>query len=376
MSRQVKNNTIGQSSTTHRNEKRKRESDAESDIQCKDPLILTKSKKLYHFNPPNPVPSKSTNKPRFDDGDINQLKPYYYIKISDAIDINQQNIPDKEYEGNMKDQSVNKCLNKLPNAFEFLKQAINQPINNLLNYIWNNNNNNNNNNNSNNNNNNDSSYQKDELQIILLIKYILTDFHANCLKPPPTATLNERTPFCESIVPIFKYFSSVTGIISFIWYEKSSETNKQLMIYLPGGQTKLFDGVGSSVKDKIERIFIECSGNEDGDHTVEDSLKLLECTSKCLQLEMMNYRSASFDTFKKRCIIGIQVIGNKITLTSTKLGDNTYYYVEQRSALVPRNWEDRKYWIRLLEFLLKLKIYLNMFYYKKVKILNSHLFYV
>ncbi|CAO3588665.1 unnamed protein product [Absidia cylindrospora] len=66
---------------------------------------------------------------------------------------------------------------------------------------------------------------------------------------------------------------------------------------------------------------------------------------------MMNYRLSSMTTFKKRQFIGIQSISNKIT----GLGDDIYYYTEQRSAIVPRDWADRKYWIKLMELLLKLK---------------------
>ncbi|CAO3588715.1 unnamed protein product [Absidia cylindrospora] len=50
------------------------------------------------------------------------------------------------------------------------------------------------------------------------------------------------------------------GLLSFIWCEKSSGSCKQLWIYYPGSRTKLFDGIGVSVKDKVERVLIECSG--------------------------------------------------------------------------------------------------------------------
>ncbi|KAG0169010.1 hypothetical protein DFQ28_003722 [Apophysomyces sp. BC1034] len=68
------------------------------------------------------------------------------------------------------------------------------------------------------------------------------------------------------------------------------------------------------MKDKMDRLLIECSGPRDSQHNQEDFLKLLECTSACLPFDMMNYRYASLDTFKRRHIYAIQAIGSKITL--------------------------------------------------------------
>ncbi|CAO3601135.1 unnamed protein product [Absidia cylindrospora] len=226
-----------------------------------DTIMLKKPRKSYLFHSPKLAPSRSTNKPRIDDVDISQLKPLYSIKIS----YNTEGMPphvtddlsDAEYNKNMDDHAMNKCLHQSPLTFDFLKNALN--------------------------------------------------------------------PVCENVLPIFKYFSAATSLLSFIWCEKSSMPYRQLMVYFPGSGSKLFDGIGTSVKDKVERVLIECSGDIDGDHTKEDCLKLLECMSKCLQLEMMNYRLASIATFKKRRIIGIQSIGNKITLTSTGLADATTF---------------------------------------------------
>lgn len=40
---------------------------------------------------------------------------------------------------------------------------------------------------------------------------------ANCMKPVALVQTNERTPFVEYVVPIFKYFSAVYQTISLQW---------------------------------------------------------------------------------------------------------------------------------------------------------------
>ncbi|EIE90804.1 hypothetical protein RO3G_15515 [Rhizopus delemar RA 99-880] len=42
-----------------------------------------------------------------------------------------------------------------------------------------------------------------EYSTMIMTRLTLTDFYANCLKPSPTNSLNERTPFMEYAVPIF-----------------------------------------------------------------------------------------------------------------------------------------------------------------------------
>ncbi|KAG2219480.1 hypothetical protein INT45_010400 [Circinella minor] len=99
--------------------------------------------------------------------------------------------------------------------------------------------------------------------------------------------------------------SSVDRSISFAWCEKG--------LVLPTA-TKLMDGVGMTSVDKKERILIESSGLDDGIHTAEDTLKLLEYTAKCLQAEKASYQQAAYKTFIKRHLFAVQFVGYKITL--------------------------------------------------------------
>ena len=148
----------------------------------------------------------STHKSRVSDEDRIILAPLYCIKIND------KHLPDTPkavvdaYEMNLEEQSANVSLMKRPRAFNFLKQALNQPLEEMRRFLW-------------------SDYGKpDELhslddadtQLVELIRLVLTDFSANCIKPDYPTKTNERTPFVESIVPIFKYMSSVQQSISFV----------------------------------------------------------------------------------------------------------------------------------------------------------------
>ncbi|KAI9308375.1 hypothetical protein BJ944DRAFT_254577 [Cunninghamella echinulata] len=116
------------------------------------------------------------------------------------------------------------------------------------------------------------------------------------------------------------------------------------------------DGIAYSCKDRSERMIIESSGETDNEHTVEDTLKLMEFTSRCLKDEMNQYLPSSWSTFEKRKVFAIQFVSNKITLLATKhTGKNKWSFIVQRSAIIPRDWDDRFYWVEVIELLMKLR---------------------
>ncbi|ORE09883.1 hypothetical protein BCV72DRAFT_302393 [Rhizopus microsporus var. microsporus] len=55
--------------------------------------------------------------------------------------------------------------------------------------------------------------------------------------------------FCESVLPVFKYFSAATGLLSFIRCEEASISCKQRGTYHLGIGSKLLDGLGACSKD-------------------------------------------------------------------------------------------------------------------------------
>ena len=48
----------------------------------------------------------------------------------------------------------------------------------------------------------DSTHSESDKKAIKLLKYIVNDYHANCERPSYYTKTNERTLYCEYIVPI------------------------------------------------------------------------------------------------------------------------------------------------------------------------------
>jgi hypothetical protein len=70
-------------------------------------------------------------------------------------------------------------------------------------------------------------YTEKEEKAILFIRLVLTDFYVNCVKPHNTIALNERTPFREYVIPLFKTFSAVYQNVVFQWYALQHQLNIQ-----------------------------------------------------------------------------------------------------------------------------------------------------
>ncbi|KAF1804384.1 hypothetical protein FB192DRAFT_1446238 [Mucor lusitanicus] len=120
------------------------------------------------------------------------------------------------------------------------------------------------------------------------------------------------------------------------------------------------DGIGTALDDDVSRIVIESSGIKDGPHTEEDTLKLLETTTICLNDEKAKYQQASFTTFRARRIFCIQVVGYKLTLLFSFVHQNDRWAcLWERSALVPNNWDQRTFWFQTFELLAHLMTMLD-----------------
>ncbi|ORX62139.1 hypothetical protein DM01DRAFT_1315509 [Hesseltinella vesiculosa] len=120
----------------------------------------------------------------------------------------------------MEDQYVNRSLKSVKIAMTLLENALDQPRAEILSFIWSNRC--------------STGTPVEDMGMINLARSILTDFHANCVKPRPLVPTNERTPFCESMIPIFKYFSAATGFLSLVMTVNSSELCKQFGVSYPG----------------------------------------------------------------------------------------------------------------------------------------------
>lgn len=129
----------------------------------------------------------------------------------------------------------------------------------------------------------------------------------------------------------------------------------------------------SKLKKSVKKYANSLKHSEvDGEHTEEDTLKLMEATSRCLKHEMSKYLSASWKTFGKRQVLAVQCVNNTITLMCSKRVErNKWCFVEQRSTIVPRDWNDRFFWVKVMEFLLKLKVNYTLKYIPSYIISND-----
>ncbi|KAG2216755.1 hypothetical protein INT45_010797 [Circinella minor] len=80
----------------------------------------------------------------------------------------------------------------------------------------------------------DSTKEENERKLIETMKLFLTDFYVTCLRPEPTPPLNERTPFCEHVIPLIKYSNAVYQLLRVQWAEKSIDANKFIGICMHG----------------------------------------------------------------------------------------------------------------------------------------------
>lgn len=164
-------------------------------------IKINKSRRFFEIHPPSSH-NTSPNKPSIVQKDHDILKDVVDIIIQDNDFCNDPDIM-KKYKLHQHEQGANYSLNQLPCSFLFLKDAINQDFNNFLSFIWN--------------------YKVNreistyDNQMLNIMKYVLTDFHVNCQLPLLPSSSNERTSFCQLVIPIFKSFSAVTKLISFTW---------------------------------------------------------------------------------------------------------------------------------------------------------------
>ncbi|KAI7895082.1 uncharacterized protein EV154DRAFT_414110, partial [Mucor mucedo] len=193
------------------------------------------------------APAKPRHQPRVSPADVKLLNGLYVIKIDDET---YSNVPQEivdEYNLNMEEQTSNHCIRTLPNVVAFLKKSLDQSLDDLPRHVWTHGY--------------DPNLNDEETTMIKLVRFILTDYVSNCEKRPMLVPNNERTPFVEHVVPIFKYFASTTKLLSFLWCEKGLESSKILAICMPNGVTKkLMDGIGIAPIDGMEEVLVESSG--------------------------------------------------------------------------------------------------------------------
>ncbi|GAA5796818.1 hypothetical protein HPULCUR_002196 [Helicostylum pulchrum] len=167
---------------------------------------------------------------------------------------------------------------------------------------------------------------------------------------------DERTFFCEVIVPLFKSFGNCTGQIKFKWGEKKIDNLRYIWIinndFDKDVKIKLLDGIGE-LDNILPYLLIESSGfnqDENIDHTLGDSLKNIKSTSDSLKYFISNFKNASFKSIQEVHLYSVQVIQKKVTLVQSSLSNNaTWQVVECRGASIPTDFEDIELYNDMIE---------------------------
>ncbi|KAG1554738.1 hypothetical protein G6F49_007756 [Rhizopus delemar] len=186
----------------------------------------------------------------------------------------------------------------------------------------------------------------------------LCSFHLVCRIVPEFVQNHERTHFVENIVPSLLALAKITGFIEFKWCEAPFISSKRLNLkgydydYRSASSNKL--GI-LKTQNNMELIIAEVSSGtmkENTTYTIEDALKILECSISALRKEVTYYKNASLKTFKKLKIYSLQVIKTQVTLSEMSLFNKTHWkFIEKMVAKLPTNWNDQLCFVQYLELL-------------------------
>ncbi|KAI9015249.1 hypothetical protein CLU79DRAFT_765801 [Phycomyces nitens] len=195
-----------------------------------------------------------------------------------------------------------------------------------------------------------------------IVKYTLCSFHLSCRSIQEFAQNHERTHFGENIIPYLLPLAKVTGLVEFKWCESpflsSRVLNQQERDYdcrsVP--PNKYINALGTfKALNNMELIIVEASSGvlkEHTTHTIEDSLKILECSMSALRKEASYYKNASTNTFKELKVFSVHVGTTQVALCEMSFNDeNNWKVLETRTAKIPTNWNDRICLVQYLELL-------------------------
>jgi hypothetical protein len=102
----------------------------------------------------------------------------------------------------------------------------------------------------------------------------------------------------------------------------------------------------------LSDIFYSGILKEHTTHTIEDSLKILECSMSALRKEASHYKNASKKTFEELKVFSVHVVTTQVTLCEMSFHDeNNWKVLETRTAKLPTNWNDRICLVQYLELL-------------------------
>ncbi|GAN02977.1 hypothetical protein MAM1_0032d02427 [Mucor ambiguus] len=220
-----------------------------------------------------------------------------------------------------------------------------------------------------------------ESRFIDMMRHVLTDYFQSCRRSTPIDPSQERTFFCEIIVPILRHFGVLIGNLSGSWCEKQLVESRRVWLPLKdfrasGINRKLLDGILSNEQETMA-VIEESSGYVSGfqntsnselrlpfffdraestSHNVDDTFKQLKSTSDFLKYIMSKYKAAALRTMMELKIPCVTIIDNCLTLCITSVHDKAKWrFVEARTCIIPTTARDKKEWIKVFELLAFLK---------------------
>ncbi|KAG0778951.1 hypothetical protein G6F22_010924 [Rhizopus arrhizus] len=305
---------------------------------------INKGSNTYVFDPPC-TPTERPHMPKIRKGELETLDQLFVFGTQYCI---SDPLCKTEYNNNKEQQLNNSSLCSLGLLDDLIFLLRKVPYDDFLNQVWNWKG--------------DPKIDDQSKNFLIVCKHILSTFHLVHQTPPMHVVNHERSFFCESILPGLLALSKMIKFIEFKWCEAKYKATKQL--YLKDGNydgrstppAKYIDALGIlKTHNNMEMVVVESASGmveEHTTHSLEDSVKILECNVAALREEACHYENASLETFRKLGAYGVQIIKTQVTLSKTMIHDkNRWKSIEMRSAQIPRTWDDRLLILKYLELL-------------------------
>ncbi|KAI7905020.1 uncharacterized protein BX663DRAFT_484356 [Cokeromyces recurvatus] len=135
-----------------------------------------------------------------------------------------------------------------------------------------------------------------------IVKYTLCSFHLSCRSIQEFAQNHERTHFVENIIP------SLLALSKCYW---------ACGIQMPPGSIYQIKSDIFILNDTFYSGILK----EHTTRTVEDSLKILECSMSALRKEASHYKNASKKTFEELKVFSVHVVTTQVTLCEMSFHD-------------------------------------------------------
>lgn len=204
-------------------------------------INLEQDKKKFNFQAPY-TRCISPHRPLIEQKHIMELKPLFDVCFSSNSESCSEKLKEL-FDRYQEDQRNNRSLLLINNSFELISDIFSIK--------------------------NDINFPKEVFNCSftscfnMFIKYSAVDFHLNTCRPGAYQSGDERTFFCEVIVPLFKSFGNCTGQIKFKWGEKKIDNLRYIWIinndFDKDVKIKLLDGIGE-LDNILPYLLIESSG--------------------------------------------------------------------------------------------------------------------